>query len=370
MQFTASQVVRRKARRSAQQLDYRLNRQKGVAIITALLIVALGTITVVAITAQQQLDIQRERNEATIQTARAFAISGERFAAALLFRDKEAGDRNNSDSLDDDWALTIPPIPIDDMGLQGCIVDMQGRFNLNNLVDAEGNASPVHVEQLNRLLAELNIDQTKSQAIIDWVDKDFNATVPDGAEDDYYSGLTPAFRASNGPFVMVSELQLVKGFSPAIPAEKEDYDLLVPHVAALPLINGATAVNVNTATPEVISAMSPFLANLGTSLTRWDSTAYEDYPECENIFDLTAEGPDAIAADDKEPYESIALFEADAAPGAGVEVAPPGVLSVASSFFQVRIDVIGEGIAISQYTLFERLDTGQTRIVFRSRDTL
>ena len=59
-------------------------RQRGVAIITAILLIAMGTITMVAISSRQQLDMHRERNEGLIQQARAFGVSGERFAAALL----------------------------------------------------------------------------------------------------------------------------------------------------------------------------------------------------------------------------------------------------------------------------------------------
>ena len=49
--------------------------QTGVAIISALLVVALGTITVVAIMSRQQLDMHREQNEVLIQNARSFALS-------------------------------------------------------------------------------------------------------------------------------------------------------------------------------------------------------------------------------------------------------------------------------------------------------
>lgn len=337
-----------------------------------MLVVALGTITVVAITARQQLDLQRESNEALIQTARSFATSGERFAAALLFRDRKDGQRENSDSFDDDWAQTIPPIPIDDMSLQGCIVDMQGRFNLNNLVNAEGVADQVQVDIFNRLLTELNIDQVKSQAVLDWVDADLNATVPEGAEDDYYTGLSPAYRATNGSFKAISELQLVKGFSPAVEEENEDYKLLLPHVAVLPVDNGPTAVNVNTATPELLSAMSDFLKPLGADLSRWESGAYEDYPKCEDIFALEVDdAPETLEEDrDLTPYESVLLFEDEAAPGSGEEVAPPNTLTVQSRFFQVRIDVLGENVALSQYTLMERDDEGRTKVIMRARDTL
>jgi general secretion pathway protein K len=350
----------------------KLKHQRGIAVITAMLVVALGTITIVAIAARQQFDLQREQNEGLIQMARDFAISGERFAVAMLYRDRKDGLRNNSDSLDDDWAQTIPPVPIDNAAIKGCIIDMQGRFNLNNLIDDNGDLVVQYFEQLQRLLGGLGIDQVKAQAIADWVDKDVNATVPDGAEDDYYTGLDPAYRAANQPFYGVSELLLVKGFSANIEEEKADYDLLVPHISALPVDSGPTAVNVNTATPEVIASLSDFLEPLGADLSRWDTGAYEDYPECEDIFDLDAkEGPATFTSNrDLTPYESVTLFDAAAAPGAGTEVAPPGSYDVQSRYYQVRIDMATEGLSLSQFTLLERQDDGRVKVISRSRDTL
>lgn len=350
-----------------------LSTQKGVAIITALLIVALGTITVVAIATRQQLDLHREQNEALIQDARSFANAGERFASALLFMDHEAGLREKTDSLDDDWAQTIPPITIDQMTLQGCIVDMQGRFNLNNVVDAEGKVAEEYYQILKRLLQRVNVDPVKAEAILDWVDEDVNATIPEGAEDDYYTSLTPAYRATNGAFMSVSELQLVKGFSPSIEEEKEDYELLLPHIAALPTNGAPTPVNVNTATPEVIASLSEFLEPLGAGLSRWDTGKYEDYPECEDIFDLAAEetAPEALAQDEElEPYLSVLLFEDEAAPESGEPVAPEGSISVTSRFYQIRVDVVGESAKLSQYSLLQRDDKGRSKVIFRSRDTL
>lgn len=347
--------------------------QKGVAIITALLVVALGTITVVAITKRQQLDLHREQNEAIIQNARSFANSGERFASALLFMDHEAGLRENTDSLDDDWAQTIPPIAIDNMLLQGCIVDMQGRFNLNNIVNVEGVVVAEQAETLKRLLTELNIDVIKADAIIDWIDADFNATIPEGAEDDYYTGLTPAYRTTNGPMSAVSELQLVKGFSPSVEEEKEDYELLLPHIAALPIAGGPTQVNINTATPEVISALSDFLKPLGADLSRWETGAYEDYPGCEDIFDLEADdAPDTLAeADELTPYLFVQEFIDEAAPESGdAVVANENSLTVRSRYFQIRVDVTGGSATLTQYSMLERDGEGRSKVIFRARDTL
>ena len=349
-------------------------RQSGIAVVTAMLVVVLGSITMVAIASRQQLSLQRERNEGAILLARDLGVSGERFAAALLFRDRDAGDRNNTDSLDDDWAQTIPPVPINESAaIQGCVWDLQGRLNLNNLVDAEGEAIPYEVERMQRLFGELGIAVSKVQAVVDWVDENFDATTPDGAEDDYYTGLDPAYRAANAPFVTPSELKLVRGFSPSVPEEAEDYALLIPHVSALPTVNGPVPINVNTATPEVLASQSDDMKGLAGDLSRWDSSAYEDYPQCEDIFDLAAEGPETLSGGERDttPYESTLLFQDEADPGGGngIDIGPEGSYDVRSEYFQVRIDVITDSVRLSQYTVFSRDDEGRTQVLYRSRDT-
>ncbi len=349
-------------------------RQHGIAVITVLLVIALSTIMVTSMTGQQQLDIRREQNEAGIQLARSLAISGERFAAAVLFRDFAAADRNNSDSLDDDWAQTLPPVPINDATLSGCVVDMQGKFNLNNLTDREGKLSQPYFEQFERLLRELNIAAAKAQAVVDWIDEDVNAMTPDGAEDDFYTGLEVPYRTSNSSFLSVSELQLVKGFNPGVEEERADYELLLPHISALPTVGGPVPLNVNTATPELLASLSDDMKTLGAELSRWETGAYEDYPVCENIFDLEAEDLSGTLSEDRDltPYESTLEFEEEADPGGGngINIGEAGSYDVVSNFFQVRIDIAMEGITLSQYTLFERDSEGRTQIVYRSRDTL
>lgn len=361
---------------ASQQRRYRPSnkRESGVAIITAMLVIALGTITMVAINSSQQLDMQRERNEGLIQQARAFGVSGERFAAALLYRDVQAELRGNSDSFDDDWAQTIPPIPIDNASMEGCIVDMQGRFNLNNLINAEGVVQTPYADQFRRLLVALNIEPTKAEAVYDWVDSDINFTGADGAEDDYYTSLEVGYRAANAPFISVTELQLVKGFSSAVEAETEDYELLLPHISALPLAEGQpTAVNVNTATPEVLASISDVIKGNEASVSRWDTGAYEDYPDCEDIFDLDADdAPQTLEGENREvvPYETLEDFQVELALPPEAEFPEDIVMDVKTNYFQVRIDVEAEGIRLSQYTLFERDDSGRTRVIYRSRDTL
>jgi len=244
----------------------------------------------------------------------------------------------------------------------------------DHTVDATGKKIDLQVEILKRLLQELSIEVSKADAIVDWVDADVDPTIPDGAEDDYYAGLTPAYQATNAAFTSVSELQLVKGFSLAVEAEKEDYELLLPHLAALPITEDhPTAINVNTAAPEVIAALSPGLKGNETSLTRWETGSYEDYPECEDIFDLAAEEATELGeAKDLSPYETEDQF-VQLSGVTAEEIGPPEYYSVTSYYYQIRVDVVGESAKLTQYSLLERDPsgtTGRSRVIFRSRDTL
>lgn len=359
---------------SPRMRSYGCERQNGIAIITVLLVIALSTIIVASMTGRQQIDIRREQNEAGIQMARSLAISGERFAAAVLYRDFQDGDRENTDSLEDDWAQTLPPVPINEATLSGCVVDMQGKFNLNNLINSEGKANPVFVDQFTRLLKVLNIDTAKAQAVVDWLDENVDPTLPDGAEDDYYSGLEVPYRAPNSVISSISELNLVKGFNPAVEEERADYELLIPHITVLPVTDGFVPLNINTATPELLSSLSDFMETLGPDMTRWDSSAYEDYPVCENIFDLAAEEVEGALTQDRDytPYVSTLEFEEDADPGGGSGelIAEAGTIAVTSRYYQVRIDIAMEGVTVSQYTLMERDPEGRVKVISRSRDAL
>ena len=154
--------------------------------------------------------------------------------------------------------------------------------------------------------------------------------------------------------------------------EFEDYELLLPHIAALPQRAKATPINLNTATPQVLASMDERLKPLAADLTRWDTLAYEDYPECEDIFDLDPETGPATdeAGEERLPAESETDFFADVPPVDGQTIAANIERGVTSGFFQVRIDVATDGITLSQYTLLEREGDGRTRVILRSRDAL
>ena len=99
-------------------------KNKGVALITALLIVALATITAVAITTRQQLDIHRTANIINGEQAYMYALGGEEWVKQILL-----DDNNAIDSFQDNWAISMPALPITGGSIQGQVEDLQGRFS-------------------------------------------------------------------------------------------------------------------------------------------------------------------------------------------------------------------------------------------------
>jgi general secretion pathway protein K len=224
--------------------------QRGVALITALLILAISTTAAVFLTNQHQLSIRRTGNIITGNQAYLYVLGGEALAMSVLNHDRR---ETQFDALNEEWAMEAVPLPVDGGFIQGKLTDLQGRFNINNLFQ-NGKVEPVWVARFERLLMQFGLDPGLTSAVIDWMDPDQNANGPFGAEDDYYVGMVPPYRAANAPIKSLSELRLIRGFS-----EFPNLDLLLRHLTALP---ESTAINVNTATPEVLVALGldPFVA--------------------------------------------------------------------------------------------------------------
>lgn len=218
-------------------------KQRGIAIVLAMGVVALAAIAAAAIMVSQSTwGRQVELTTDHIQ-ARSVLLAGADWARALLADDSRT---STVDHLGEPWALRLPPIPVDNGELLGKIEDQQGRFNVNNLVTG-GKIDLVQLAHLRALLEILGLPTELADALADWIDAD-NQPQPQGggAEDEYYSALDPPYLAANQPLIDIDELALVRGFDDDARAR------LRPFITALP---EHTAVNVNTAPAEVIASV-------------------------------------------------------------------------------------------------------------------
>jgi general secretion pathway protein K len=245
-------------------MKLKITSQTGVALITALLITALATIVAVAMLGQQHLAIRRSTNFIHHDQALQYAFGGETWAIRILIRDLSL---NKIDGLQDIWAMRLAAIPIEGGNMIGQIEDLQGRFNLNNLLK-DGKVSPEDVQQFQRLLLALQIPVNLAQVLIDWMDADADISLPEGAEDNAYLLKTPSYRAANQALRNPSELRLLAGMTP------EFYQRLLPHVCTLPT---RTQINLNTATVPVIMSLAEGLSEAAATqlIAGRDKKAFE-----------------------------------------------------------------------------------------------
>lgn len=217
-------------------------RQLGVAIVLAMGVVALAAMAATAMMITQSTWSRESELTADHVQAQTLVLAGVDWARAVLSDDRRLG---NIDHLGEPWALRLPPMSVETGELSGYIEDQQGLFNLNNLVKG-GKVNAVQLGHFQRLLSLLDLPEALSDTLVDWIDADSEPQPQGGAEDGVYLALQPPYLAANRPLTDISELALVQGFDDGVRAR------LRPFVSALPAF---TAVNVNTAPPEVIAAV-------------------------------------------------------------------------------------------------------------------
>ncbi len=302
-------------------------RQRGVALITAVLIVALATILATQIGFDGALEQRRSTTVLLLDQAYLVGLGAEAWAASYLKEDLENSDQ---DHLGERWATPIPPIPIEGGVIEGSVEDMQGRFNLNNIVTAEGAVYPEGLREFQNLLTALELESKWAGILADWLDVDTQPAFPDGAEDNVYTSQSPPYRAANGPITSVSELLALPGF------DLEHYQRLRPFVAALPI---GTPLNLCTAPGVVIDALSDGTKEFGVDP---EGLARQREDRC------FPSAEDLRAAFGEEAYQRVAQR-----------------VSETSSYFRVTALVSIGTTQMSLYSLLHR-DTSGLRPVLRS----
>lgn len=217
--------------------------QRGVALITAIVLVAIATMLAVHIGTRAALDLRRTAGLAALDQGWQVALGAEAWAAQVLSDD---ADDNQSDHLAEAWAQPLPGLPLDDGEVRGAIEDMQGRFNLNSLVDPQGETDPAAVERFQRLLQYVGAQPRWASLMADWLDTD-TMPEPDGAEDGTYLAQNPPYRTANVLVTTTTEMMSLPGMT------REEFERIRPYVAALPV---GTRINVCTAKAPVLAVLA------------------------------------------------------------------------------------------------------------------
>jgi general secretion pathway protein K len=305
-------------------------RQRGVALITAVLIVALATILAVNVAFRSVLDQRRSATLFGLDQAFEIALGAEALAAEVLRRDAQ---ETQTDHLGETWAKPVV-LPVDDgIGMvEGRLEDLQGRFNLNNLIFPDGTTNPDAVKQLERIMVMAGIESDWATAIADWIDADVDPGFPNGAEDSSYTGESPPHLAANMPITRVSEILVLPGFT------ADRYASIKPYLSALPV---GSKLNVCTAPGIVLDSLA----------------------ENQRQFSLN---PDYLVEQRKNLGCFPTLIDVQGTLGQAEYDKVKNSLAETSSYFRATVWVTIGTTEFTLYSLLARGGTGPVRPVLRS----
>lgn len=226
-----------------------MKQQRGIALITILVMVALATILAATIVKRQANTAENTAYLMRQNQSLMYAKSAEAFFSELLVDDAE--NAADIDHLQENWAKPMPAFPVEDGFVSGTIQDESGKFNLNSLVNADGTPNLPAKIWFEKLLLRVGLQEKLSEAVIDWQDPDDQTIGGMGAEANYYQGLSPSYLPSNTQFHHVEELKLVRGF------EGEKYLQIADYVTTVP--NTDSKLNINTASAVLLASLDPKL---------------------------------------------------------------------------------------------------------------
>jgi general secretion pathway protein K len=242
MRPTPAAARRYRARRALHGAP--LTHQRGIALLVAILLVALGTILAAAIGYENAMTARR--GAATYAFDQALLVQqGAEALAAYGLRAAQRSDPQHTYAAQG-WGNPLGPLEIvPGVMLTAQLEDMQGRFNLNNLVREDGTPDPVQLAAFEQLLLMLGLEPKWAGFMVDWIDRDIVPSQPDGAEDSFYMGQSPPYRTPNRYITSESELLALPGFG------RDRYVRLAPYVTALPY---GTKLNICSASAMVLDA--------------------------------------------------------------------------------------------------------------------
>jgi general secretion pathway protein K len=234
----------------------KLRRQRGVAVITALLLTTLAVTIVASLFWQQQVQVRSMENQRLQLQTRWILRGALDLSRLVLYQDFL--DSPNLTQLNGIWATPLEETRLDDYiereraeaenfnaTLSGKMIDAQSRYNLANL----SSQKQVDLKQLavfKRLLVNLQLDSNLAQSVANQVAGSQavlgQAAVPGVPQPQTTSGPQPM------ELVRVEDLLAVSGFAPQAIERLRDFIIILPSAAPTP-------VNVNTAPAELLAAL-------------------------------------------------------------------------------------------------------------------
>lgn len=284
----------------------KLNLQKGVALITVMLIVALIAILATQMTARLQLQMQRTNNVGSNQQAYWYAMGAEAFAKSVLKQSLE--ENENVISLGQIWAQGENTFPVDFGEITGEITDLHSCFNLNALRTEEEENGQTATKSVARkafeeLLLALNIEgvgdfeaESMADALTDWLDANDSISSSGGAEDNDYAAKEFPYLAANNYLASLAELRIIEHFTVDVINKLKDYTCVLPNT-------NTNQVNINTITqdkPEILVGMLGISQNEASQVL--SNREDEGFENVDDFFALKELEKAKISAEQKAQF--------------------------------------------------------------------
>ena len=249
--------------------------EKGFVIIVVLMVVFLMVTLLAYMIEKQHVLVRRIANQNISEQGYHYAQGVNAWAERVLHDDinrqvdylgedwakfgKEEQEEN--DQIDERFSLTLSsqmdeekPATIDFgiEGLQYSIIDLQSRYNLNNLSNPNPTLRQGQKRIFLNLLELLEIGELRDReslyaALFDWLDEN-DLEVANGVESGFYTVKNTPYHAADQKLTTLGELRYVQGFT------REVIRKLKPYVTVLPIDNAK--ININTSSAEVLSSLS------------------------------------------------------------------------------------------------------------------
>ncbi|RZL08971.1 MAG: general secretion pathway protein GspK [Rubrivivax sp.] len=315
-------------------------RQKGAALLTAMVIVTMVTTIAASMVWQQWRAVQVESAERSLVQSK-WILRGALDWGRLILR--EDGRTPGLDHLGEPWAVELAEARLssflaadkdntDDAPeafMSGRITDLTGRYNLLNLIDkSSGLPDPKQVDLFKRLCEYAGLSPSLADAIAAALRKAVLASVSDNAE--MLEKLGGASARDAAPVMPQTVDQMVW-----LGLDAGTIERLRPFVVLLP---ESTAVNINTAPREVLAAV---LAPVGGDLSRAD-----------RIIQHRQRNPFKSPDDLKDVLGNVNLSDVN--------------ISVASDFFQIQGRLRLQDRVVEQQYVVKR-NGNEVKILFENR---
>jgi general secretion pathway protein K len=276
------------------------SKQKGVALITVMLIVALCAVIASQMTARLQMQVQRSANISFNQQAYWYAMGAEAFSKRVLI----AAFQEDKDvtHLGQMWAQGETTFPVDFGDITGEISDLQSCLNLNALraplakksTSTDPNSADKKVPArlaFENLLINLQLEgisqfevESMADSLTDWLDENSRISGSGGAEDDDYASREFPYLAANNFLASINELRVVAHFTPAI------IEAIKPYVCIIPA-SDEHKININTIDAEkavlLQALLDSTLEEAEQILSARDDEGFETIEDFYNLPEVT-----------------------------------------------------------------------------------